>query len=123
MKGMAYLFLLLGLLSSQVFGQSAPKNQRRVVVSCVGLSCSSSVSPAMRGAKHGVVLGSFKSVPMVPSSMRTGTHEVILGCFKPLPTKSRRVVLSQVSQLEQGKMETLHGTGDLFALPAVTVRR
>ena len=123
MKSVAYFFLLCGLLSSSLWGQSAPSNQRRVMVKCAALSCSSSVSVIHR-ASSDVVLGTFKPLPTVPSALRTSRREVKLGTFKPFPATSPRLVLSQASQPEKAqKMETALGTNDAFASPAILVRR
>ena len=93
MKHVGYFLLLCGLLSSSVWGQSAPKNQASVVLmKCVALSCSSAPT---HPAKHGVKLGTFYSLP---TGLSAATREVKLGTFKPYVETSRRPVLLQVSQ-------------------------
>jgi hypothetical protein len=60
MKGLRYLFLMCGLLSSAVWGQSTPKQRPAVVVKCGTLSCNSSTSFIPR-ANPQVILVVFES--------------------------------------------------------------
>jgi hypothetical protein len=60
MKGLKHLFLICGLLSSAVCGQSTPKQRPSVVAKCGTLSCNSSISFIPR-ANPRVILGVFES--------------------------------------------------------------
>lgn len=95
MKHAAYFLLLCGLVSSQVFGQSAPK-QKPVVIRCVAFSCGS--APFIQ-ARHEVRVGSFYSFPTMP--FNHGNAEIKLGTFKALKATSLHSAHRQVSMLEK----------------------
>jgi hypothetical protein len=95
MKCVAYLLLLCGLVSSQVFGESAPKYQRPVVVRCVAFSCTSATYVR---ANHEVMVGGFHSLATTP--FNRGNVEIKMGTFKSFAAASTRPSHRQVSQLE-----------------------
>lgn len=57
MKCAGYLVLCCGLLSSSMWGESAPKHPLLVVRTCVALSCNSST---VRKGESTIVVGTFK---------------------------------------------------------------
>lgn len=111
-------FLLMCGLTASVWGQSAPKNQKPVLMKCVALSCSS--SPWHR-ADQGVKVGTFYSFPAV--AFAADTRVVKVGTFKSRAMSSRPVVL-QVSRVEkEQKMEIAVAKTGAFPVSTVMVRR